>query len=155
MLCLTSVSLCSLLVASCFVYGTAFDASEDVQFELYTRDNRQVFQPIDTHGEPAIAITRFDPNKPTRIFVHGYRSKHKVINRYAEAYLNALDCNFIAVNWIEGASTANYYTARGRVKDVRYPLFSLIRRRASLSFLCLIRSLGRWPSLSTRWSTMA
>lgn len=118
MLCLTSISLCTLTVVSFVVYGTAFDAREDVIFELYTRDNRQVFQLIDTHGEPAIANTRFDPNRPTRIFVHGYRSKHKVINRYAEAYLNALDCNFIALNWIEGASTANYYTAKGRVKDV-------------------------------------
>lgn len=97
----------------------AFDPSSDVQFELYTRDNRQVPQVIDTHGEPAIVNSKFQSTRPTRIFVHGYRSKHKVINRYAEAFLNAGDYNFIAVNWIEGASTVNYFTAKSRIKSVR------------------------------------
>lgn len=98
--------------------GGAFEANEDVQFELYTRESRKVYEVLDTHGEPQIAGSRFDASRPTRIFVHGYRSKRKVIDRYSEAYLNAGDYNFIAVNWIEGASTVNYYTAKGRVKDV-------------------------------------
>lgn len=98
--------------------GDAFDANEDVQFELYTRESRKVYEVLDTHGEPAIAGSRFQATRPTRIFVHGYRSKRKVIDRYSEAFLNAGDYNFIAVNWIEGASTVNYYTAKNRVRDV-------------------------------------
>lgn len=100
--------------------SNGFEANEDVQFELYTRDNRKIYEVIDTHGEPAIANTRFQATRQTRIFVHGYRSKRKVIDRYSEAFLNAGDYNFIALNWIEGASTVNYYTAKGRVKDVTF-----------------------------------
>lgn len=119
LICIASMMFSLLVAVSVFLtYASAFDASEDVQFELYTRDNRQVFQLIDTHGEPAIANTLFSASRPTRIFVHGYRSKHKVINRYAEAYLNAGDYNFIAVNWSAGSSTVNYYTAKSRIKDV-------------------------------------
>lgn len=99
-------------------FSGAFEATEDVQFELYTRENRKIYELLDTHGEPTIEGTRFRPTRPTRIFVHGYRSKQKVIDRYAEAFLNAGDYNFIALNWIEGASTVNYYTAKNRVKDV-------------------------------------
>lgn len=96
----------------------AFEANEDVRFELYTRESRKIYEVLDTHGEPAIAYSRFQASRPTRIFVHGYRSKRKVIDRYSEAFLNAGDYNFIALNWIEGASTVNYYTAKNRVKDV-------------------------------------
>lgn len=98
--------------------GNAFEANEEVQFELYTRESRKIYEVLDTHGEPAIAGSRFQSTRPTRIFVHGYRSKRKVIDRYSEAFLNVGDYNFIALNWIEGASTVNYYTAKSRVKDV-------------------------------------
>lgn len=99
--------------------SNAFEANENVQFELYTRENRKIYQALDTHGDPVIEGTRFQSWRPTRIFVHGYRSKRKVIDRYAEAFLNTGDYNFIALNWIDGASTVNYYTAKNRVKDVR------------------------------------
>lgn len=106
------------LIVALLPLGNAFDANEDVQFELYTRESRKIYEVLDTHGEPAIAGSRFQATRPTRIFVHGYRSKRKVIDRYSEAFLNAGDYNFIAVNWIEGASTVNYYTAKSRVKEV-------------------------------------
>lgn len=69
-------------------------------------------------GTPAISSTTFNPNRKTRIFVHGYKSKEKVINRYKEAYLLLGDYNFIAVDWISGASTYNYFSAKGRVGPV-------------------------------------
>lgn len=127
----------------------AFDANEDVQFELYTRESRKVYEVLDTHGEPAIAGSRFQATRPTRIFVHGYRSKRKVIDRYSEAFLNAGDYNFIAVNWIEGASTVNYYTAKNRVKDVR---FFFVLKIESLCFITHIFS-TRWHTYWQRWLT--
>lgn len=93
--------------------GGAFEANENVLFELYTRESRKLYEVLYTHGEPQIADSKFNASRPTRLFVHGFRSKRKVIERYSEAYLNVGDYNFIAVNWIE-ASTVNYFRARFR-----------------------------------------
>lgn len=150
MLCLTSISFYILVLVSFLVCCAAFDVNEDVEFELYTRDNRQIFQVFAKHGEVTIESTRFDPSRPTRIFVHGYQGKRRRISQYAEAYLNTIDCNFIAINWIKGASTVNYYTAKGRVKDVCYHfrliLFSNSKENIFHNF---IRSLGCFQLLST------
>lgn len=96
----------------------AFDINKDLVFRLYTREDPVMYYALNAYRGPALNDTTFNPNRPTRIFVHGFKSKAKVINRYAEAYLNAGDYNFIAVDWIAGASTYNYYSAKGRVSPV-------------------------------------
>lgn len=60
----------------------------------------------------------FDPRRPTRIFVHGYYSEDELMKSYAKAYLNVGDFNFIAVDWLAGATTLNYPRARHRVREV-------------------------------------
>lgn len=107
------------VVVSIFVLNSdAFDVEKDLWFRLYTREHPIQYYVLKTNGTPAVSETPFNPNRPTRIFVHGYKSKEKVINRYADAYLGLGDYNFIAVDWIKGASTYNYYTAKGRVGPV-------------------------------------
>lgn len=108
----------------CTTITNGFTASEDVYYELYTND-----QPLthfhnlltinnDNNRSMPIAESPFDHTRPTRIYVHGYRSKRKNFLKYAEAYRSKGNFNFIAVNWLEGAQTLNYYKARNRVKIV-------------------------------------
>lgn len=106
-------------IVSVFISNSyAFDIEKDLVFRLYTREDPVMYYVLKTRGIPTISETTFKPNRPTRIFVHGFRSKEKVIKRYAETYLGIEDYNFIAVDWIKGASTYNYYSAKGRVKKV-------------------------------------
>lgn len=60
----------------------------------------------------------WNPRRPTRIFIHGYYSDRKTFMKYAHAYLRRGDYNFIAINWLRGARTLNYFRARRRVELV-------------------------------------
>lgn len=102
----------------CVRHCHAFDIEKDLVFRLYTREEPGMYYALKATGPPSISDTTFNSNRPTRIFVHGYKSKEKVINRYKEAYLTLGDYNFIAVDWISGASTYNYFSAKGRVQPV-------------------------------------
>lgn len=99
-------------------YAAGFEAEKDVFFELYTREEPRNYFLLKPSDGDSISQTTFKTTRPTRIFVHGYRSKRKVIERYAEGFLSIGDFNFIAVNWQEGSSTVNYYSAKRRVKQV-------------------------------------
>lgn len=57
----------------------------------------------------------WNPRRRTRIFIHGYYSDRKTFMKYAHAYLRRGDYNFIAINWLLGARTLNYFKARRRV----------------------------------------
>lgn len=103
----------------------AFNELEDVHFELYTREFPDSWQILNASRGDDLLQTSWKAERPTRFFVHGYRSKRKMIERYSKAFLQAGDYNFIAVNWMEGSTTRNYYAARNRVKKVRYIIFSL------------------------------
>lgn len=112
------IMLCVVTIANCF------DANEDVYYELYTNNqplthfhNLLTINNDNDRSEP-LAESPFDHNRPTRIYVHGYRSKRKNFLKYAEAYRGKGDFNFIAVNWLAGAQTLNYYKARNRVERV-------------------------------------
>lgn len=109
----------------CFVsISSGFNASEEIYYELYTND-----QPLthfhnlltinnDNDRSVPLADSPFNRNRPTRFFVHGYRSKRKNFSKYAEAYRTKGDFNFIVINWLAGSQTFNYYKARYRVETV-------------------------------------
>lgn len=102
----------------CVFDSHCFDIDKDLVFRLYTHEDPVMYYVLKTSGPPLVSDTPFNPNRPTRIFVHGYKSKEKVINRYKEAFLSIGDYNFICVDWIEGASTFNYFSAKSRVRPV-------------------------------------
>lgn len=109
--------ICSIgLLSLC---SEAFDIKKDLTFRLHTREDPVMYYALMAEGTLPLNETTFNRNRPTRIFVHGYKSKTKVINRYSEAYLNVGDYNFIAVDWVNGASTYNYFAAKNRVEPVR------------------------------------
>lgn len=112
----------SVCLLSC---SEAFDIKKDLTFRLLTREEPVMYYALNVEGGLPLNETTFNRNRPTRIFVHGYKSKAKVLNRYTEAYLNVGDYNFIAVDWIEGASTINYFAAKNRVGPVRFRRFLL------------------------------
>lgn len=95
---------------------SAFDANEDIYFELYTNENPENYQVI--RNAQAIRSTTFSPFRPTRIFVHGFRSDRTTIKQYAKGFLTAENVNFIAMNWIDGAETLLYPVAKNRVEEV-------------------------------------
>lgn len=112
------IFIVSTAVALKTVFSNAFNIEKDLTFRLYTRNNPEFYYALNANVQPFLETT-FDPQKPTIFFVHGFRSKEKVIKRYSEAYLRLGDYNLIAVDWVEGASTYNYFGAKGHVKDVR------------------------------------
>lgn len=116
----SSVCIIFALILSIVYVNDAFDIEKDLVFRLYTREEPVMYYALNGNGSPPIPETTFKPNRPTRIFVHGFRSKGKVIIRYKDAYLGVGDYNFIAIDWIKGASTYNYYSAKGRVQAVSY-----------------------------------
>lgn len=113
----TGFSLGTILVLlSIIVPGSsAFDIEKDLVFRLYTLEDPNAYQVLKADLKPP---TTFNPNRPSRIFIHGFKSKEKVIIRYKDAFLNVGNYNFIAVDWINGADTLNYLKAKARVEPV-------------------------------------
>lgn len=107
-----------LLISVSVLNSNAFDINKDLIFRLYTREEPTIYFDLKANDLSSNANTLFQPNRPTRIFIHGFKSKEKVIIRYKDALLQLGDFNFIAVDWREGASTFNYYLAKGRVRPV-------------------------------------
>lgn len=106
-----------------------FTVNRDVRFELHTREHSlESYEELraDEHGgygrteepDPDGFTTIFNASRPTRMFIHGYWSSRRAFLRYAKAFLHSDDCNFIAVNWLNGSKTYNYWRARGRVERV-------------------------------------
>lgn len=119
------VVCCTIFVSlSIVVVQGEHDVEKYLFFRLYTREEpliyklREEYQELNADNLPSISPTSFNPNRPTRIFIHGFRGKEKVILRYKEAYLNLGDFNFIAVDWTKGAATYNYLKAKNRVQSV-------------------------------------
>lgn len=99
-------------------HAHAFDVEEQLIFRLYTREQPDVYQGLKAADLTSTSPVAFNPNRPTRIFIHGFKSKEKVIIRYKDAYLKLGDYNFIGVDWISGARTYNYLSAKSRVIPV-------------------------------------
>lgn len=104
-------------------YSAAFDLENDLVFRLYTREEPNTYYAMKAMFNPPPA---FNPNRPTRIFIHGFKSSEKVLIRYKNAYLKLGNYNFIAVDWINGANTVNYLKAKGRIQPVSHIIFVLI-----------------------------
>lgn len=97
------------------VHSDGFDMEKDLVFRLYTQEDPTTYHALKSNLEPP---PTFKPNRPTRIFVHGWKSSENVLIRYKDAYLKLGNYNFIAVDWTKGAATYNYLKAKGRVQPV-------------------------------------
>lgn len=111
----------------------AFNIDKHLIFRLYTLKLRNRFHAINSANAPMLSASLFDPKRPTRIFIHGFKSSEHVLIKYKEAYLKLGDFNFIAVDWIHGAKTYNYFKARGRIQAVCLNFTFLSSENANLS----------------------
>lgn len=104
-------------------HGDAFDIEKDLVFRLYTRQDPNVYYALNAHLDPPLA---FDPQRPTRFFIHGFKSRERVLLRYKDAFLKFGNYNFIAVDWTVGANTLNYLKAKGHIQPISTKLAQLI-----------------------------
>lgn len=100
--------------------GQVIDKVEHLIFRLYTREQPHKYQELKFENISSIWLTSFNPNRPTRIFVHGFWSVADVIHLYRDAYLKLGNYNFIGVDWTKGASTFNYFKAKQYMELVSF-----------------------------------
>lgn len=93
---------------------------DDVIFELYTQKNPENPRKLILNDKKVLKNSHFNPKLPTRILIHGFNSKGKVIRKFANAYFTAgrFNINFIGVNWEKGSNIPSYLQARENVKIV-------------------------------------
>ncbi|KAL0266518.1 UNVERIFIED_CONTAM: hypothetical protein PYX00_009030 [Menopon gallinae] len=85
---------------------------ETVRLQLFTRENPKNGESLNGTN---LRLSIFDPSKPTKIVIHGWRSSGNsdtVVN-IRNAYLNRSDVNVIAVDWSEPAGNV-YYPASAK-----------------------------------------
>lgn len=89
-----------------------------VRFELFTPENPDTAQFLSPNND-SVLDTNYDPNRPTRMIIHGWNSKGKLTPKFTEAYFKRanINVNVIAVNWRD-LSEADYAAARSRVVAV-------------------------------------
>lgn len=136
------VSFAFVVVCICVIKRYSFNIEKDLWFRLYTREDPTSYYVLSGSGYPEVSGTPFNSSRPTRIFIHGFKSKEKVIKRYTEAYLEFGDFNFIAVDWMQGTSTYNYYLAKSRTRLVSWKQITC--NSMSFQFACICRLPRSW-----------
>jgi hypothetical protein len=99
----------------------AFDAKRDVVFHLNTRRNLDSPIRLQYNGSiESIRDSTFDPRKPIRIIIHGFRQGdgNDLNLETSRSLLQHYDFNVIFVDWSAGSKTINYWAARARIRDV-------------------------------------
>lgn len=158
-----------LMSVLCLTSAGEFDAKKHVTYEMYCRFSNQstttTLQDIDLNilendnlvidGENdnrTVSGVRncrwnWNPNRPTRLFIHGYYSDQDTLKNYARAFIERDDFNFIAINWLPGARTINYVKARYRILEVGEAVARFVEYLVTLGLkldelICVGHSLG-------------
>lgn len=153
----------------CLTSAGEFDAKKHVTYEMYCRFSNQststTLQDIDLNilendnlvidGENdnrTVSGVRncrwnWNPNRPTRLFIHGYYSDQDTLKNYARAFIERDNFNFIAINWLPGARTINYVKARYRILEVGKAVARFVEYLVTLGLkldelICVGHSLG-------------
>ncbi|XP_058467023.1 pancreatic lipase-related protein 2-like [Malaya genurostris] len=81
-----------------------FQPEKDIRFLLYTRSTGDSPHRIANNDYESITSSRFNPNHPTRVIIHGWGgSQNSVINRVIRTeLLNVGEFNVIFVDWSAG-----------------------------------------------------
>jgi len=97
-----------------------FDARTDVEFHLYTRNNRNNRQNLVLNNANSIRNSFFSASRPTRYIIHGWNNHggSAVNTLLRDAYLNKADVNVIVVDWGAGANHLIYSVSRDRIDSV-------------------------------------
>lgn len=118
-----------------------FVVENDVQIDLYTLKNPTEPQILVINDTNSIKESNFNPEVPTRIFIHGFQSEGELRDSLTDGnYKNELNesikvyfyrfsflayfikgkknINLIGVNWEKASRTFNYVAASGYVKQI-------------------------------------
>jgi len=97
-----------------------FDAYRDVRIMLQTRQNRLNPQQISFRNRQSLLNSHYDPNRPTRVLIHGWMEdgESDINVETAAELLNYYDSNILFIDWSEGSRTINYIGASNRVEGV-------------------------------------
>lgn len=159
-----------LIVLLCFAHlssAGSFDAKKHVSYEMYCRNSMEATRTtlydisilkhenliINGRGDNRTVTGvqnchwNWSPNRPTRLFIHGYYSDEKLLKQYAQAYIERDDFNFIAINWLRGARTIDYIKARHRIMEVGQAVARFVDYLTTLGLnlnelICVGHSLG-------------
>lgn len=158
-----------LMSVLCLTSAGEFDAKKHVTYEMYCRFSNQstttTLQDIDLNilendnlvidGENdnrTVSGVRncrwnWNPNRPTRLFIHGYYSDQDTLKNYARAFIERDNFNFIAINWLPGARTINYVKARYRILEVGKAVARFVEYLVTIGLkldelICVGHSLG-------------
>lgn len=169
---LNQFKVCSSILFSlfCVVNLTSagkFDAKKDVSYEMYCRYSNETTTTTlydinilkhanliingvgDNRTVNGVRNCRWNwhPNRPTRLFIHGYYSDEETLKRYARGFIERADFNFIAINWLRGARTIDYVKARHRIMEVGKAVARFVDYLVTLGLnlndlICIGHSLG-------------
>lgn len=105
-----------------------FDAYRDVRILLSTRENLNSPQQIRFRDLPSLRLTPFNPDKPTRVLIHGWTEDEEsdIKVETSRELLALYDFNVLFVDWSEGSRTISYLQARNRVSPVGIFLASFL-----------------------------
>lgn len=95
----------------------AYDPFKDVKYYLYTPQNPNEPQQLEVGNADLLRGSNFDPNRPTRVVVHGWTGDidSKDIQWIRKEYVQD-NYNVIGVDWGAGAKAIIYSTSRYRVR---------------------------------------
>lgn len=94
-----------------------FDANKDVIFKLFEANHLTEFSVLNPHDSKSVPDS-FDPQFPTRIYIHGYLTAPRSINRFRQTFFHTGTFNFVGVDWTKGASNINFLVSKSRIKPV-------------------------------------
>lgn len=104
------------------VIGNIIDSdlkTEDVNYELYTKDNKEQSVSLRVSDSAQLKDSPFNSTWPTKIIIHGWMDNGNTLwlHNIRRNYLSVGDYNVICVNWSAG-STKEYLTSVRLIRQV-------------------------------------
>ncbi|XP_026274967.2 lipase member H-A-like isoform X1 [Frankliniella occidentalis] len=102
------------------------EASHKVSFEFYSRENRDTPGDVVTVSDLPDDLESFDPQRPTKVLVHGWHGRQAHAQALKKAFLKTSDVNVVIANW-HGVDTLVYPVAVKRVPAISRQLADLVQ----------------------------
>lgn len=104
------------------VIGNVIDSdlkAEDINYELYTKDNKEQFVSLRVGDNVQLKESPFNSTWPTKILIHGWTDSGNTswLQNMRQNYLSVGDYNVICVDWSAG-STKEYLASVKLIRQV-------------------------------------
>ncbi|XP_041463869.1 pancreatic lipase-related protein 2-like, partial [Lytechinus variegatus] len=97
------------------------------KFTVFTQDNRAIGDVLDRKNLDSIRKSHFNPNRDTKIFVHGWKDSMDwgSWKNFRDRFLDTYDVNVVFVDWYPGGSK-NYLKSSANTRVVGREIAKLI-----------------------------